>query len=53
MRLIGSGLREAIFMKSYLALKERYSQNSFSSKCQYGDTLPDSHFVISLPLTVA
>jgi hypothetical protein len=30
-RLIGSGLREAIF----------------------SDTLPDSHFVISLPLTVA
>jgi hypothetical protein len=28
-RLIGFGLRQTIFMKSYLALKERYFQNSF------------------------
>ena len=27
-RLIGFGLRQTIFMKSYLALKERYLQNS-------------------------
>jgi len=27
--LIGFGLRPTIFVKSYLALKERYLQNSF------------------------
>lgn len=50
-RFIGFGLRQIIFMKSYLALKERYLQTR-SSKCQYGDTLPDSHLVISLTLAV-
>jgi hypothetical protein len=50
--LIGFVLRQTIFMKSYLALKERYLQSS-SSKCQCSDTLPDRHSMISPTLTVA
>jgi hypothetical protein len=43
-RLIGSGLRQTIFLTAYLAFNRGPCQIR-SSKRQYGDTLPDSHLL--------